>query len=65
MEPKPTGARIHLSLFNLIIEIEQDGIYPDQVQDIANRAVQMFQEALAICKINQLDIRDFQLEDDE
>lgn len=63
------GARIHLSLFNLIIEVESDHMYPDQMQDMTNRALGLFVGALEVCKNNNLDIRtddvdDFIEEDD-
>ena len=51
------GARVHLSLFNLIIEVESDHIYPDQMQDMTNRALGLFVGALEVCKQNNLDIR--------
>lgn len=65
MEDKPQGAEVHLSLYNLIIEVRQDGVYPDQINDMVNRAVTMFREAIQVCKEQQLDIRDFELEDEE
>ena len=65
IENKPSGAKVTISLFNLFIEIEQDGVYPDQVQDMANRALFLFMSAVKTCKENQLDIRDFDLEEEE
>lgn len=60
-------ARVHLSLFNLIVELEADFQYPDMVQDMTNRAMASFVGALEYCKDNGLDIRsnDFDLEDEE
>jgi len=57
------GARVHLSLFNLIIEVESDAIYPDQMHDMTNRALGLFEGALEICKVNNLDIRSDDLDD--
>lgn len=61
--------RVHLSLYNLIVEVEQETAYPDQMLDLTNRAYETFANAIAFCKEAQLDIRsedveDF-LEDDE
>lgn len=60
-------ARVHISLFNLIVEIEADFQYPDMVQDLNNRAMASFLGAMEYCKNNNLDIRsnDFDLEDEE
>lgn len=57
------GARVHLSLFNLIIEIESDAIYPDQMHDMTNRALGLFVGALEVCKANNLDIRTDDVDD--
>lgn len=60
-------ARVHISLFNLIVEIEADFQYPDMVQDMTNRVMASFISTLEYCKTNNLDIRstDFDLEDEE
>lgn len=61
------GGRVHISLYNLIIEIEQDKAYPDQLSDMSNRALMLFMSAIQTCKEAGLDIRnfDFEEEDDE
>lgn len=59
------GGRVHISLYNLIIEIEQDKAYPDQLHDMSNRALMLFMSAIATCKDAGLDIRAFELEDEE
>ncbi len=64
------SARVHISLFNLIVEVESDFKYPDQMQDMSNRAMSLFQGAIEFCKANNLDIRtqdvdDFIDEDDD
>lgn len=57
------GARVHLSLYNLIIECESDFQYPDQMQDMTNRALGLFVGALEVCKANNLDIRIADIDD--
>ena len=59
--------RVHISLFNLIVELEADFQYPDMVQDLTNRAMMSFIAALDYCKANNLDIRsdEFDLEDED
>lgn len=58
-------ARVHISLFNLIIEVEADFQYPDMMQDLTNRALTTFIATMDYCKNNAMDIRseDFDLED--
>jgi|SanBayMetagenome_1026888.scaffolds.fasta_scaffold00429_9 hypothetical protein len=65
--PEYQGGRVHISLYNLIIEIEQDKAYPDQITDMSNRALMLFMSAIQTCKDAGLDIRqfDFEEEDDE
>lgn len=60
-------ARVHLSLFNLIVEVEADFQYPDMMQDLTNRAMTSFIAAMEYCKNNGMDIRseEFDLEDEE
>lgn len=62
-----TQARVHISLFNLIIEMESDFQYPDMMQDLTNRALTAFISTMDYCKENKMDIRseDFDLEDEE
>jgi len=57
------GGRVHISLYNLIIEIEQDKAYPDQLLDMSNRALMLFMSAIQTCKENNLDIRHFDFEE--
>lgn len=58
-------ARVHISLFNLIIEVEADFQYPDMMQDLTNRALTTFIATMDYCKNNGMDIRseEFDLED--
>lgn len=58
-------ARVHISLFNLIIEVESDFQYPDMMQDLTNRALGTFITTMDYCKDNGMDIRseEFDLED--
>ncbi|MFN5251454.1 MAG: hypothetical protein ACK5DE_10420 [Bacteroidota bacterium] len=60
-------ARVHISLFNLIIELESDFQYPDMMQDLTNRALHTFITTMEYCKENNMDIRseEFDLEDEE
>lgn len=60
-------ARVHISLFNLIIEVESDFQYPDMMQDMCNRALTSFITTMDYCKANNMDIRseEFDLEDEE
>lgn len=57
------SARVHISLFNLIVEVEADTPYPDQVSDMSNRAMGLFMGAIEFCKANNLDIRTDDVED--
>ena len=59
--------RVHISLFNLIIEVEADYQYPDMMQDLTNRALMSFISTMDYCKENKMDIRseEFDLEDEE
>ena len=57
------SARVHISLFNLIIEVESDFKYPDQMQGMSNRAMGLFMGAIEFCKANNLDIRSEDVED--
>jgi hypothetical protein len=59
------GGRVHISLYNLIIEIEQDKAYPDQLTDMSNRALMLFMSAIQTCKEAGLDIRNFDFEEDD
>ncbi len=59
------GGRVHISLYNLIIEIEQDKAYPDQLLDMSNRALMLFMNVIQTCKENGLDIRQFDFEEHE
>jgi hypothetical protein len=60
-------ARVHISLFNLIVETEADFQYPDMMQDLTNRALASFIATMDYCKANNMDIRteDIDLEDEE
>jgi hypothetical protein len=57
------SARVHISLFNLIVEVESDFKYPDQMQDMSNRAMGLFMGAIEFCKANNLDIRSDDVDD--
>lgn len=57
------SARIHISLFNLIVEVESEFKYPDQMQDMSNRAMGLFTGAIEFCKANNLDIRTDDVDD--
>ena len=57
------SARVHISLFNLIVEVESEFKYPDQMQDMSNRAMQLFMGAIEFCKANNLDIRSDDVDD--
>lgn len=59
------AARIHISLHNLIVEIETDTAYPDQVTDMSNRCLNLFQNAVLTAKESGVDIRDMELLDDD
>ena len=52
-------ARVHISLHNLIVEIEQDSAYPDQMTDMSNRALMLFMSALTAAKDSGIDITEF------
>lgn len=56
-------ARVHISLYNLIVEVEQENAYPDQMLDLTNRAYEAFANAISYCKEANLDIRHNDVED--
>lgn len=57
------AARVHISLYNLIIEVESDFKYPDEMLDISNRAIGLFMGAIEFCKEHNLDIRTDDVDD--
>jgi hypothetical protein len=59
------AARVHLSLHNLIVELETDTAYPDQMTDLSNRCLNLFQNAVLTAKETGVDIRDMELCDDD
>ena len=62
------AARVHISLFNLIVELEADNAYPDQMTDMANRTLNLFQNAVLTAKETGIDITDMallELDEDE
>jgi hypothetical protein len=59
------AARVHISLFNLVVELEADNAYPDQMTDMANRTVTLFNNALTSAKENGINITDMALQDEE
>jgi hypothetical protein len=61
-------ARVHISLFNLIVELESDNAYPDQMTDMSNRTLNLFQNALLTAKETGIDITEIallELDEDE
>jgi hypothetical protein len=63
------AARVHISLYNLIVELETDTAYPDQLTDMANRTLNLFQNAVLTAKETGIDITEIALleldEDDD
>ena len=63
------AARVHISLYNLIVELETDTSYPDQLTDMANRTLNLFQNAVLTAKETGIDITEMALleldEDDD
>ena len=63
------AARVHISLYNLIVELEADNAYPDQMTDMANRTLNLFQNAVLTAKETGIDITEIALleldEDDD
>ena len=57
------AARVHISLYNLIVEVESDFKYPDELMDMSNRAIGLFMGAIEFCKANNLDIRTDDVDD--
>jgi|APFre7841882654_1041346.scaffolds.fasta_scaffold597777_2 hypothetical protein len=53
-----TFARVSITLGSLDVCIETDHIYPDAMNDMANRAVTMLSSAFAELKENGVDISD-------
>jgi hypothetical protein len=50
-------AKISLSLHQLVVEVEHETVYPDQLTDMANRAFSLFHSALQSAQEQQIDIR--------
>jgi hypothetical protein len=59
------AARVHISLYNLIVELETDTSYPDQLTDMANRTLNLFQNAVLTAKETGIDIAEMELLDDD
>lgn len=59
------AARVHISLYNLIVELESDAGYPDQMTDMANRTLNLFQNAVLTAKETGIDIMQMELLEDE
>lgn len=60
--------RVQISLWSLGVSIEADPQYPDQVNDLVNRASQLFITGLAAAKNQGLDltqINPLEIENDE
>tara|TARA_R110000868_G_scaffold338487_2_gene599267 strand:+ start:3104 stop:3313 length:210 start_codon:yes stop_codon:yes gene_type:complete len=52
-------ARIVIALHELVIEIEQDSTYPDQMTDMSNRALMLFMASLTAIKESGIDISEY------
>ena len=53
----PKG-RIVIALHQLWVEVEHEALYPDQMNDLSNRALELFANTLVHCKQLNMDIRD-------
>jgi hypothetical protein len=53
--PHPKG-KITLSLHGLYVEVEHHASYPDQLDDISNRAYELFVGVLDKAKLENIDI---------
>lgn len=65
--PVPKG-KITLSLHELYVEVEHSASYPDQLDDISNRAYELFVGILDKAKLENIDIYTFrasEYEDDD
>lgn len=65
--PVPKG-KITLSLHQLYVEVEHSASYPDQLDDISNRAYELFVGILDKAKLEGIDIYTFRAsewEDDD
>jgi len=49
----------------LIVELETDTSYPDQLTDMANRTLNLFQNAVLTAKETGIDIAEMELLDDD
>ena len=54
----PPSGKITISLHQLWIEVEHESSYPDQLNDLSNRALELFRSALQHCKDTSMDIRE-------
>jgi hypothetical protein len=65
--PVPKG-KVTLSLHGLYVEVEHSASYPDQLDDISNRAFELFVGILNKAKLEDIDIylfRASEYEDDD
>jgi len=60
-------ARVTINLYNLWVEVEHENAYPDQMSDMTNRCLYLFQSAMNTCKEMKIDIKDddYEVEDYE
>lgn len=52
-------ARVVIALHELVVEIEQDSAYPDQMTDMSNRALMLFIACLTSAKESGIDISEY------
>ena len=57
--------RVTVSCYNLLVEIESEHQYPDQLSDLAHRARELFGEAVTVAKEQGIDIYNLDIEEEE
>lgn len=58
---KPSYTHIELRCGGLVVQIGTETEYPDLVDDLANRAIMVYKEAMAHAKENGIDVSDMRL----
>ena len=57
--------RVQISLYGLAVMVEAESKYPDQIDDIVNRASTLFVTGLMAAKNQEIDISQVSFLDDE
>jgi hypothetical protein len=59
--PKPTYSQVAIRCGGLTVEIGTEAGYPDMIDDISNRCLSAFKEAMEQCKQSGIDVSNMRL----